>query len=259
MEIIDAILKNQAAFLFILIRIAAFLFAFPLVGGPGVPNTVKVMIVLSLAFVLFQTVPIQPQPKLTLVTLTVGMLGEVLIGLVISLGVRMIFGAVEVGATIIGIQMGFGAAMLFDPVSNQQVSLVARFEGLIALLIFLSVNGHYILIRAMMQSFTLVQAVGFYPKAPLIGLLMSLAGKMFLLGVKISIPVILSLLMANVTIGIFGRVIPQLNVLLFSFPVTIMLGLIVLGISLPYFVALLRQEISGMGPMFNNLLMGMRG
>ncbi len=259
MEIIDSILKNQAAFLFILIRVAAFLFAFPLVGGPGVPNIVKVMIVLSLAFVLFQTVPIQVQPKLTLVTLTIGMLGEVLIGLVMSLGVRMIFGAVEVGATIIGIQMGFGAAMLFDPVSNQQVSLIARFEGLIALLIFLSVNGHFILIRAMIQSFTLVQTIGFYPSAPLIGLLMQLAAKMFLLGVKISIPVILSLLMANLTIGIFGRVIPQLNVLLFSFPITIMLGLIVLGISLPYFVALLRQEITGMGPVFNNLLLGMKG
>jgi len=259
MEIIDSILKNQAAFLFILIRVAAFLFAFPLVGGPAVPNTVKVMIVLSMAFVLFQTVPIQPQPKLTLVTLTIGMLGEVLIGLVISLGVRMIFGAVEVGATIIGIQMGFGAAMLFDPVSNQQVSLIARFEGLIALLIFLSVNGHYILIRAMIHSFTLVQSIGFYPSAPLIGLLMQLAAKMFLLGVKISIPVILSLLMANITIGIFGRVIPQLNVLLFSFPITIMLGLIVLSISLPYFVALLRQEVSGMGPIFNNLLLGMKG
>ncbi len=259
MEIIDSILKNQTAFLFILVRVAAFLFAFPLIGGPGVPNIVKVMIVLSMAFVLFQSVPIQPQPALTLVTLTVGIMGELLIGLVISLGVRMIFGAVEVGSTIIGIQMGFGAATLFDPVSNQQVSLIVRLEGLIALLIFLSVNGHFILIRAMVQSFTLVPNFGFYPQTPLIGLLIQLAGKMFLLGVKISIPVIVALLMANVTIGIFGRVIPQLNVLLFSFPITIMLGLIVLGISLPYFVALLRQEIDGMGSVFNNLLMGMRG
>ncbi len=258
MEIIDSILKNQGAFLFILVRVAAFLFAFPLIGGPGVANNVKVMIILSLAFVLFQTVPIQAQAPLTLITLTVALLGEVLIGLAISLGVRMLFAAVEIGATIIGIQMGFGAATLFDPVSNQQVSLIARMEGLIALLIFLALNGHFILIRALVQSFTLVPTFGFYPSASFVHFLMQLAGKMFLLGVKISIPVIVALLMANVVIGIFGRVIPQLNVLLFSFPITIMLGLLVLGISLPYFVALLRQEITGLGTVFNQLLMGMR-
>lgn len=258
MEIIDAILNNQAAFLFILVRVAAFLFALPLIGGPGVPNMVKALIVLSVTFVLFQILQVKPQ-SLTLVTMTAGLIGEVLIGLLIGMGVRMIFGAVEIGSALAGIQMGFGAARLFDPVSNQQVSLISRLQGLVALLIFLSINGHHILIKTLVQSFGLVPSIGFYPSGPMVGFMMKLAGKMFLLGLKISLPVSVSLLMANVAIGILGRVVPQMNVLLFSFPITIMLGLIVLGISLPFFVQLLRREITGLKEVFPLLLAGMQG
>ncbi|MFQ5597172.1 MAG: flagellar biosynthetic protein FliR [Nitrospiria bacterium] len=258
MEIVDTILKNQASFLFILFRVTAFFFAFPVLGGAGVPNMVKALIVLSMTFVLFQVLKIENQIPLTLVSLTAGLIGEVLVGMVIGLGVRLVFGAVEIGSAVIGMQMGFGTASLFDPVSNQQVSLINRFQGLVALLIFFSVNGHHILIRALVQSFEAVPTMGFYPDGSLISFLMILAGKMFLLGVKISLPIIVSLLMANVTIGILGRVVPQMNVLLFSFPVTIMLGLMALGISLPFFATLFQKEISKLEAVFPLLLKGMQ-
>jgi len=257
MPIVDTILKNQGAFLFILARVAAFLVAIPLIGGGGVPNAVKALIVLSMTLVLFQTLHVQPQP-LNLATLAFGLVGEVLIGVTLSLGVRMVFGAVEIGSSVVGIQMGFAAANLFDPVSNQQVSLIARFQGLVALLIFLSANGHYILIESMVKSFEWVPPFSFYPSGPLVAYLMKLAGKMFFLGMKISIPVIVSLLMANVAIGILGRVVPQLNVLLFSFPVTIMLGLFILGFSLPLFAEILEGEITQLREVLPRILMGMQ-
>ncbi len=257
--LIDSILRNQTVFLFILFRVAAFLVAIPLIGGAGVPVMVKMLLVLSMSFVLFQTLSFAPPPTdLNLVSLAAALLGEVLIGLIMGMAANLLFSAIEMGSEIVGIQMGLGSANLFDPVSNKQASLIARLQSLVAMLIFLAMNGHYIVLESMMKSFEVLPSFGFYPSGPLIQYIMRLAGEMFLLGLKVAIPVIVALLMANVTIGIFARVIPQLNVLLFSFPVTITLGLLMLGFSLPILSGILTQEISGLKTVFQNLLMGMK-
>ncbi|MEC4677391.1 MAG: flagellar biosynthetic protein FliR [Nitrospirota bacterium] len=255
--LIEGILENQMVFLFILFRVAAFLVATPLMGGPGVPVMVKMMLVLSMSFILFQTLSLEPPGELNLVSLTIALLGEVLIGLIIGMAANLLFSAIEMGSEIVGIQMGLGSANLFDPISNKQASLIARLQGLFAMLIFLVLNGHFIVLESMVKSFELIPFVGFYPSGPLIEYLMKLGGQMFLLGLKVAIPIIVALLMANITIGIFSRVIPQLNVLLFSFPVTITLGLVMLGFSLPILTGILTQEISGLRTVFNQLLVGM--
>ncbi|NOY84582.1 MAG: flagellar biosynthetic protein FliR [Nitrospirae bacterium] len=255
--LVEGILENQMVFLFILFRVAAFLAATPLMGGSGVPVMVKMMLVLSMSFVLFQTLSLEPPGELNLVSLTIALLGEVLIGLIIGMAANLLFSAIEMGSEIVGIQMGLGSANLFDPISNKQASLIARLQGLVAMLIFLVLNGHFIVLESMVKSFELIPFAGFYPSGPLIEYLMKLAGQMFLLGLKVAIPIIVALLMANVTIGIFSRVIPQLNVLLFSFPVTITLGLVMLGFSLPILTGILTQEVSGLRTVFNQLLVGM--
>ncbi len=256
--LIESILQNQAAFLFILVRVAAFLAAVPLIGGAGVPTMIKVMIVLSMTLMLFQVLELKPEKSLNLVTLTTGVLGEVLIGLILSLGVNFLFAAVEIGSEIAGMQMGFGSANLFDPISNRQASLIARLEGLVAMLVFLSINGHFIVFENLTLSFELLPSFGFYPSGLSIEYLMHLVSKMFLLGLKIAAPVIVTLLLANVIIGIFSRVIPQLNVLLFSFPVTIMLGLLILGLSLPVFVSMITNEITGLRTVLPGLIIRMQ-
>jgi len=257
MPLVEEILSHQAAFLFILIRVAAFFLAMPLIGGGGVPNIVKAMIVLSTSFMLFQVVKLSV-PPLGLLTLVLGILSEIVIGLILGLVVRLLFGAVEIGAEIVGTQMGFGAAQMFDPISNQQASLMGRLEGVLVMLIFLGIRGHHIVIEALVRSFDLVPGIGFYPSGVLVEQIVEAAGRMFILGLKIGLPVIVALLMANAAIGVLSRVVPQMNVLLFSFPVTISLGLVVLGLSLPVLGQLIAGEISHFKSVFPGLLAAMR-
>ncbi len=254
---IQEILQHGPAFLFIVVRVAAFFVAMPLIGGGSVPAMIKVMLVLSMSFVLFQVVEVAPMAPLTLLSLTTGLFGEFLIGLTMSLGVNMLFAAVEIGSEIIGMQMGFGSANLFDPISNRQTSLIARLEGLVAMLVFLAINGHYIVIESLVFSFEFIPSSGFYPSGALIQYLMKLASRMFLIGLKVGIPVIVALLLANAIIGILSRVIPQMNVLLFSFPVTITLGLLIVGFSLPVFVSILTEEISSLKQVLPGVLIRM--
>ncbi len=257
MELIEMIIKNETSFLLILFRVSAFLVALPILGGGGVPMSIKVMVSISISVVLFQILKVEAAP-LAYGSLTVGIIGEVLIGLVIGLGARLLFAAVELGGTIVGFQMGFGVANVFDPVSNRQVGLIGQVQNLVATLIFLVTNAHHIVLRALVRSFRLIPSFGFYPSEALVGHLMRLAGEMFVLGIKIGIPVIAALLFANIAIGILSRVVPQINALLFSFPVTIGLGLLVIGASLPVFVGLLRKQMVGLEEVVFNLLVGMQ-
>lgn len=251
------IIKNETSFLLILFRVSAFLVALPIFGGGGVPISIKVMVAFSVSIVLFQILQIESAP-LDFGTLTVGIFGEILIGLVIGMGARMVFAAVELGGTVVGFQMGFGVANVFDPVSNRQVGLIGQFQNLVASLIFLIANAHHIILSALVQSFRLIPSFGFYPSEALVGHLMRLAGEMFVLGIKIGIPVIAALLLANIAVGILSRVVPQINALLFSFPVTIGLGLLVIGASLPLFVGLMRNQMIGLEDVVFNLLVGMQ-
>jgi len=256
-ELIETIINNETSFLLILFRVGAFMAALPILGGGGVPISIKVMMALSISVVLFQILHIETAP-LVLGSLTVGIFGEILIGLVIGMGVRMIFSAVELGGTIVGFQMGFGVANVLDPVSNRQVGLIGQLQNLVASLIFLATNAHHIVLRALVRSFRLIPSFGFYPSEALIGYLMRLAGEMFALGIKIGIPVIAALLLANIAVGILSRVVPQINALLFSFPVTIGLGLLVIGASLPLFVGLLKEQMLGLEGVVFKLLVGMQ-
>lgn len=257
MEFIETLLRNETSFLLILFRVSAFLMALPFLGGGGVPMSVKVVVSVSVSVVLFQILQIEAAP-LTLGSFTVGIIGEILIGVVIGLGARLVFAAVEIGGTIVGFQMGFGIANVFDPVSNRQVGLIAQLQNLVASLIFLITNAHHIILQALVHSFQMVPSFGFYPSEALVAYLVRLAGEMFVLGIKIGIPVIVALLLANVAVGILSRVVPQINALLFSFPVTIGLGLLVIGASLPLFVGLMRSQMIGLEDVVFNLLMGMQ-
>lgn len=231
--------------------------ALPLLGEGGVPMSVKVLLTVSISVILLQILHVEAAP-LTFGSLTIGILGEILIGLVIGFGVRLVFSAVELGGTIVGFQMGFGVANVLDPVSNRQVGLIGQMQILAASLIFLITNAHHIVLRALVHSFRLIPSFRFYPSEALVSHLIRLTGEMFVLGIKIGIPVIAALLLANIAVGILSRVVPQINALLFSFPVTIGLGLLVIGASLPMFVGLLRREMLGLDEVVFNLLDGMR-
>lgn len=250
------LLRNETSFLLILFRVSAFLMALPIFGGGGVPMPIKVILAVSISVILFQILEIETVP-LTIGSFTVGIIGEILIGVVIGLGARLVFAAVEIGGEIVGLQMGFGIANVFDPVSNRQVGLIGQLQNLVASLIFLVTNAHHIILRALVHSFRFAPSLGFYPSEALVGHLMRLGGEMFVLGMKIGIPVMVALLLANVAIGILSRVVPQINALLFSFPVTIGLGLLVIGTSLPLFVGLMRNQMVGLEDVVFKLLMGM--
>ncbi|MEK7703269.1 MAG: flagellar biosynthetic protein FliR [Nitrospirota bacterium] len=251
-DLVKVIWENQLTFLFILTRIASFVAALPLLGGGGTPVYVKALLAVGMTFVMFPVVsrqfpPPSPTPpeQISLGLVVQGLLSEITIGMVIGFGARIIFAAVELGAEVAGMQIGFGVANAFDPISNQQVSLMRQIYMAIAALIFLAIYGDHVVLRAMALSFEVVPASGFTIKGPLIEQIIRMGSNIFILGMKIAAPITVALLLAQIAMGVISRVVPQIQVFMFSFPLTIGIGLIVFGLSMSLYVSLLKEQMGG--------------
>jgi flagellar biosynthetic protein FliR len=143
--------------------------------------------------------------------------------------------------------MGFSIASIFDPQSSQQISVFTQFQDLLVLLFFVSLNGHHWFLLALAQSFQLVPPMGASFGAPIAGQLMAGAGRLFAIGVQLAGPVTAAIFLANVVLGLLARTVPQMNVLMVGFSLTIPLGFIVFMLSLPLFLQQAHALFSQMG------------
>jgi len=180
------------------------------------------------------------------IEMTAGLVSELLIGLVIGLAVRLVFGALEVAGDLLGVQMGFGAVQLLDPMTAQHSSVISEYFRIIAMLVFLSLNAHMAVVGAIVSSYDAIPPFG-ARLSPAIGEeVLRLSQHMFEVALKLSAPVLVVMILINILLAMLGRAVAQINVFVLSFPITIAAGLLVLGLALPYTVSLFEQEFIGL-------------
>ncbi|PNU21133.1 flagellar biosynthetic protein FliR [Geothermobacter hydrogeniphilus] len=242
------------AFLICLVRVAALIGTLPLYSGGQTPMRVRAGLTVMLTLMIFPLVrSTLPQTSMEPVSLLILLTGEGMFGLMVGYLARFIFTAVELGGTVIGYQMGFAAANVFDPQNQRQVSLISQFQNVLAILIFLSLNIHHYFIRALVNSFEMLPPGHWDFSGGAVPYLLELAGKMFVLGIQLSAPVLAVLLLSGLVLGIMARVFPQLNVFLLSFPLNIGITFLLMGLTLNLMVALLNQEFSDLEQRFRLL------
>ncbi|MBU1567395.1 MAG: flagellar biosynthetic protein FliR [Proteobacteria bacterium] len=242
-------------FLVVTARVAGFMAGIPVIISAQTPKRVKTSLVFVSSLLLFPVmagsisqVSFSPLPFFLLI------LSEVLLGLLLGLVARLIFTAVEFGATVIGFQMGFAAANVYDPQSQRQVELISQFQNVFAILIFLAIDGHHIFLRTVVLSYDLLPPGRFDVSGEAIPYLMQLASHMFIIGVQFSAPVLAVLLFSGLILGILARVFPQLNVFLISFALNIGIGFIVIALTLNMVSILVRREFDTLAERFITLL-----
>jgi len=169
---------------------------------------------------------------------------QIVIGLAMGFAMRIVFSAVELAGEIAGLQMGLGFATLFSPSSDGSTLVVGKFLGLLATLTFLSLNGHLMILSVLAESFSAfpisaepLSAVGWKTLA-------DWGGTIFLAGLQLALPVVAALLIVNLALGILTRASPQLNVFAVGFPITLLVGMAVLMLSLPYFIPVIEKLIA---------------
>ena len=229
------------AFILVLVRVSGIIATAPVFGSSNIPPQIKVVLSLMLALILYPFIPLitvypdRPDHYIMLIA------SEMLIGLVLGIIARFLFAAVEFAGTVIGFQMGLGMAMVFDPQSQEQISIVGKFENITATLIFLAMDGHLIVLQALVRSYSVLPPGGASISRPLVENLTELSASVFVIGLQIGAPLIVALFLANAVVGLLARSVPQIQVFVVGFPLTLMLGFLFLFFGMPFFAQAVHQ------------------
>jgi len=254
MELQNIPVDRFQAFLVCAARVGSMTGSLPIFGGGQVPMKVRTALALAFSLVLFPVVePLLPRLDFSPLSLGLLMANETILGLMVGFAGRLVFTAVEFGGAVIGYQMGFAAANVFDPQSQHQTSLISEFQNVLAILIFLSLDIHHLFLRAIIASYEALPPGLLDFSGGAVPFLLQLAGNIFVLGVKFSAPVLAVLLLSGLVLGILSRVFPQLNVFMLSFPLNIGLAFLGIGLTLGLATMLLGREFIAIGDQLQQL------
>ena len=239
----------------ILIRVAGIVVAIPAFSSRSVPLHVRIGLLIGLTVILFPIVSDQVRPlSLSWPQVVPLLFTEFMVGMVLGFAISFVMNAFIIAGELIGIQMGINLISALDPVAGGQVPILGQFMGLLGMLIFLAIDGHHMMFEALVASFQLVPPMHVHFSGFRVESVLKLGLGMFVLALKVGAPVMTAVFIVTLGMGILGRTIPQLNVMLNNVPITIGVGLLVLGLSLPLFGSLAESNLTGIGPTLQGLL-----
>jgi len=227
------------AFVLVSARVSGFFLAAPLWATTGMPRSIRGAVAVLLSVVLMPLVtPVAAMPD-DMVAMAVVLAGETLLGLAIGLTGALVIHGVMIAGEVASLQMGLSLGQALGTVPEGATVGVGQLKGYFALLLYLSLNGHLVLYQGLASSFAAVPA-GRAVLGAAGGLqVATMAGSVFGIGVRVAAPIMVSLLLAQLALAILGKAVPQLNVMMLSFPITISIGLVTLGASLTFVAAFL--------------------
>lgn len=220
-----------AGVLLLATRIAALLLLTPVLYAIPVPTLARLLITLGLACVV--ALPFGQQMEAApsnVADLVRAALGESAIGATLGLGVLMAFAGFALAGRLADIQIGFGVAQVFDPLTRTQLPILSSVIGLFAVVFFFAINGHHALLRGIAFSVERMPVGGGWSAAAAAEPLTRQAAVLFGLGFALAAPVVLSLLLLEFALGVVSRNLPQMNMLVLGIPVKIIGGLLALSV-----------------------------
>ena len=222
------------AYAFVLIRIAAILFVFPLWSG-SLPMVWKLSGAVWLSVLFSHVVPPEVLPEtLGLKVVVIGGLQEFLTGALLGFLVRLFLAAVTLAGQLAGFQMGLAIANVIDPATSDRYTIVAQLFNLMAMFVFLEMDGHLMAVQVLAKSFEWLPPFSAALGGEVFHDLVFSGGKeMFRVALQIGWPISLALLLVYLSMALLSRVAPQINMLMVGFPITISVGLLVILIGIP--------------------------
>jgi len=248
--------NNFQAFFLILVRINAMIMIAPFFSSGVIPFRLKAILSFFITLIIFPVVvqTIKIPGSMGLYYLLV--LQEVMIGIFIGFLVSVIFSAFQLSAQYYAVQIGFGMNEVLDPVGQISVPLIGQLKNFIGLIVFITLEGHHFLIEAIYKSFELATMFSVSKSAAggfLKYLVYSFSG-MFIVALKLSLPILATALLITVTMGILAKAAPQMNIMMFGFPIQIIVGFGMLMITSPLIIRIMHVALERSFKFLNGIL-----
>lgn len=222
-----------AAFLWPMFRLLALIATAPLFAESTIPRRAKVLLAASLAVIVSPTIGNIPTAPVYSFEGLLVVMNEVGIGVAMGFSMRLVFAAVQMAGEVIGLQMGLSFASFYDRSSGGQTMVLSRFLNIVATLMFLALDGHLMMLAALVDSFQGVPIAGVPLSGHGWGMVARAGSMVFASGTLLALPMIAALLTLNLAMGILNRASPQLSIFAVGFPVTLLGGMLVMALCMP--------------------------
>ncbi len=225
-------------------RISAMLMAIPVIGTRMVSVRIRIVLAFLISFLVYPLIPEVPAvDPLSIAGLTVS-IHQVLIGLAMGFVLQMVMAALTIAGEVISMSMGLGFASMVDPANGVNVPVLSQFFLIMGTLMFLALGGHLMIIQLLVNSFQTLPITGEGIERDSFWVIISFASQMFIGAAWIALPALVSILMITLAMGVMTRAAPQLNIFSVGFPVTMLVGFIILMLVMPTIL-----------PRFNSILL----
>lgn len=229
-------------FLLILVRITAFMVTAPIFSGRQIPVQYKIAFSVMLS-VLCVGVVKEPIHSLSLWTATLLILKESMVGIILGMVASILLYSVQLAGSLMDLQIGFSMANLFDPTFGMNTQLTGRMKNILAILVLFSIDGHHLLIQGILASFdwiSLQSSVPAWMDGRISTFLLMCVKQMFMIGFMMAAPIVGTLFVVDVALGIIARTVPQMNIFAVAPPLKILMHFLIYIFILPSFFYLLK-------------------
>jgi flagellar biosynthetic protein FliR len=271
MSIFNFSMPELMTFFAVLVRYSVLFVVLPFVGDHYVPTPVKILLSLAVSIALFPALvssgEVRPADAIVWGASAGGIAAtvafEVIFGLILGYTAKLSFESINFGGNLIGNFMGYSIASTYDPSQQSQTQVVAQIQMAIAMLIFLVLDGHHLMLRAALESFKIVGVGGMAHfaqagfNAGTSQKLIDMTSEVIRFGIELSAPIAIVLFGVNLIFGVMAKAMPQLNILVLSVTVTSFVGLIVMFLCVPEFQGAAGNVLTRMGDSMETLMRAM--
>jgi flagellar biosynthetic protein FliR len=242
-------------FFLVLVRMTGLFILAPLFGHASIPAQSKAGLAFACTLIVYPMAIRAPfEMPADVYELASFIARELFVGAVIGFVALLVFAAAQYGGEMIDTQIGFSLANIVDPSFGQQVSLLGQFHYLLAMMVYLAVDGHHYLIGALMRSYSAIPMgqAGLAPE--LFSLVLARFSDLFVITLRMALPPVACLLITEIALGVLARSVPQMNVLMVGFPAKIAVGLVVVGLAITGFVGYFASVTAGLRKVIAGLI-----
>lgn len=254
---INDLVHSISIYIWPTVRLSGFVVSLPVISSAVTPKKVRIIFVFYLAMIVAPSHPEWPSLLSFSAISVVGLAQEFFIGILMGFIIQFVFQAFILGGQVIAMQAGLGFATLVDPSSKASVPLVSQFYLMLVTLVFLSLDGHLLMIKMVINSFDIQPLGNTTIGVKSIWTFLMFSGWMFKAAIFLALPAIVSLLVVSLSFGIMMKAAPQINIFSVGFPITLILGIVIVFVSmqniLPHIQNVLNEAFTAVQEMISNV------
>ncbi|MDN4494258.1 flagellar biosynthetic protein FliR [Ureibacillus aquaedulcis] len=241
------IIPEISVLLLIIVRVSAFFVSVPFFSYSRIPPQLRIALSVVFAWMMYYTIDVEAIPIDGNYLLLV--LKEAIIGVIIGLVAYMIMTAVQIAGGFIDFEMGFAMANVIDPQTGTQTPLMGQFFNFLILFVLLAINGHHLILDGIYYSYQFLPIDQVFPdfgNDNIAEFVIKTFGSVFVIAFQMSAPVVATLFLVTMALGITAKTVPQLNIFVVGFPIKIAVGFLVLIVSMGVMIEVMEKVIEMM-------------